>query len=485
MQDAQILLVSESAQLANSIQSTLVGALATCCLETVADIEAARMRIGRGDIRVVLAHLVEPQAEPQIAELLRAALNGPFPIPMIVLAEREDQDRRYRLLQQGAVDCLVRPLELSRLGCLLHLLANGSRYRQRDPSPPPVPASVPVSGPADNFLLASTAMRTMFERFAAVAPLDTTLLLTGETGTGKSHTARLIHELSPRKAQPFVAVGCAGLSATLLDSELFGHTRGAFTGADRDRAGKFTLAEQGTILLDEIDCVPAEAQGKLLGVLEQRVYEPLGSNRQHPVRARVIAASNQPLEDQVAAGRFRSDLYYRLNVVSFQLPPLRRSPEAVRPLVDKFLGVFCSRAQRPLCRLTTAALNALEAYRWPGNIRELRNTMEQAVALGRHDRIDLADLPEAIQKPAQGAPPAGGETVADGDPLAAARKHGELLKIMDTLRRHQNNRTKTAEVLGISRRAFYKKLHHHGLLSHSPDSGVAPTPADCVASSVA
>jgi DNA-binding NtrC family response regulator len=361
---------------------------------------------------------------------------------------------------------------LSRLATLIDLLSVRRRVE-----PPPLPASRPpvlkaVQGPQPGqrvvagFVFVSRAMRELYDHIEAAADSDSTVLLTGETGTGKSHVSKAIHGLSPRQKKPFVVVECGGLSPTLLESELFGHVRGAFTGADREHVGKFATVEDGTILLDEIDCVPLEAQAKLLRVFEDRVFEPVGSNRTAKFRARVVAATNQPLQRLVAEGKFRSDLFFRLNVVEFRLPPLRECQEAIGPLAENFLEIYCRRAQRSIDGITMAALDALLAYDWPGNIRELRNTIERAVTLCRREVLDVADLPDAVR---HAAAKAGLSLPAEvrgpvRNALDSARQHGERHRILQALTRHGNNRTPTAKELGISRVALYKKLHKFGLV---------------------
>jgi transcriptional regulator with PAS, ATPase and Fis domain len=250
------------------------------------------------------------------------------------------------------------------------------------------------------------------EQLRRVAPQETTVLLSGETGTGKTCLARLTHALSPRRAEPFLVVDCAALSPGLLESELFGHVRGAFTGADRDRPGKFAAAGAGTLLLDEVNSLPRELQSKLLRAVDERVFEPVGSNKPVPLRARLLAAANTPLDVEVRAGRFRADLYYRLNVVGLYLAPLRQRRGAIPGLAGRFLAELAGRGGGAARRLAPAALAALRRYDWPGNVRELRNVIERAVALCPGAEIRLDDLPPAVR--GGGGADAGGEPGTSG-----------------------------------------------------------------------
>jgi transcriptional regulator with PAS, ATPase and Fis domain len=312
-------------------------------------------------------------------------------------------------------------------------------------------------------------MRGLQEQIRRVAPQETTLLLVGETGTGKTRLARLVHELSPRRDEPFLVIDCGALTANLIESELFGHTKGAFTGADRDRQGKLAAAAGGTLLLDEVNSLPLALQAKLLRAVDERTFEPVGSNRAQPLRARLIAACNVQLLEEVAAGRFRSDLYYRLNVVAFYLPGLRDRRTAVAPLARKFLAEFAARNRPDVRGLTALALRALEGYDWPGNIRELRNVIERAVALAPGTEIGLEDLPEAVRgggarAPLPAAPLAAPlPAVAPSRTLAGAKEEAEILRITEALERNGNNRLRAAAELGISRMGLYKKLRKYGL----------------------
>ena len=314
-------------------------------------------------------------------------------------------------------------------------------------------------------------MAEVREQIQRVVPQQTTIMLTGETGTGKTRLARLIHELSPRRAAPFLVIDCGAISANLIESELFGHVRGAFTGADRDRPGKFAAVGRGTLLLDEINSLPLPLQSRLLRAVEGRVFEPVGGNKLLPLEARLLVASNACLEQEVAAGRFRSDLYYRLNVVGFSLPPLRDRRAIIAGLASQFLREFAAQNRPDVRRLTPEAMAALQGYDWPGNIRELRNVLERAVALCRGPEVEVSDLPESVRRPPASVPPLVGLRVgANPDlpiTLTESREEVEILHITEALRKHRNNRLRAAAELGISRMGLYKKLHKYGLMDFS------------------
>jgi DNA-binding NtrC family response regulator len=236
-----------------------------------------------------------------------------------------------------------------------------------------------------------------------VAPQDTPVLLRGEPGTGKTYLARLLHELSPRQDQPFLVINGGALSPTLLAREMFGDARGAVQGAARVRPGKFAAAGRGTLVLDDIDGLPLALQGQLVQALEVQRFAPVGSDEAQPLRARVLALSSAALEEEVAAGRFRPDLYARLNAVRFSLPPLRDRPSAVGPLSEQWLAEFAARNRPDVQGIHPRALRALCAYSWPGNVRQLRNVLERAVALCAGPLVEFGDLPEAIRQPGRGS----------------------------------------------------------------------------------
>ncbi len=313
-------------------------------------------------------------------------------------------------------------------------------------------------------------LATLRDQVLRVAPQDTTILLTGETGTGKTRLARLIHEMSPRSNEPFLIVDCGALSPSLIESEMFGHVKGAFTGADRERLGKFAAAGRGTLVLDEINSLPLALQSKLLRVVEDRVFEPVGSNRGLPLHARIIAVSNALLEHEIRAGRFRADLFFRLDVVGFYMPTLQSRRCSIMPLCRRFLSEFAARNRPDVQRIDPEALWALQEYNWPGNIRELRNVIERAIALCPGPEIQLADLPEAIRLK---TPSAAGSMVLQQQvipkdfasmTLAESKELTEIQRIKEVLTKHRNNRLRAARELGISRMGLYKKLHKYGLI---------------------
>jgi transcriptional regulator with PAS, ATPase and Fis domain len=310
-------------------------------------------------------------------------------------------------------------------------------------------------------------LRDLREQIQRVAPQDTAILLTGETGTGKTRLARYIHEHSRRRDKPFLIVDCGALSPGLIESEMFGHVRGAFTGADRDRPGKFAAVGHGTLLLDEVNSLPLPLQGKLLRAVDERVFEPVGGNKPMPLQARVIAVSNVPLQQKVAEGKFRSDLYYRLNVVEFFLPPVRERRHAILPLANRFLAEFVRRNRPDIHGVTTEALRHLTDYDWPGNVRELRNVLERMVALSAGPVLCRDDLPECIKTASFRSPPLKvlAADTAEGPPLSLsqAKEGAEVWRIKQALAKHKNNRLRAAAELGISRMGLYKKLHKYSL----------------------
>jgi transcriptional regulator with PAS, ATPase and Fis domain len=301
-------------------------------------------------------------------------------------------------------------------------------------------------------------MRRVYEMASSVADTRASVLITGESGTGKSMIARAIHRQSRRRDKPFVEVACGALPENLLESELFGHVAGAFTGAIGDKVGKFKLADGGTIFLDEIATASPAMQVKLLRVLQEFEFEPVGGTKTFKVDARVILATNEKLEDLVREGRFRQDLYYRINVINIELPPLRDRIADIPMLAAHFLKEVCDECSKPIPGFTDECMALLENYQWPGNVRELANVIERAVLLGKGGPIGAADLPGVMTSGGgRSLEPVGGRT------LKQALEEPERRIILEVLESNQWNRHATADSLGINRTTLYKKMKRLGL----------------------
>ncbi len=355
-------------------------------------------------------------------------------------------------LKQGARDYLTKPFPAERLGLLVAQLVAGGSPR-RPPASPPGPLGAPP--PARELVAVSPLMERVKAMAAAVAPTDSPVLIEGESGTGKELVAALIHRLSLRNEGPFIPVNCSAIPSELLESELFGHVRGAFSGAVADALGLFRSASGGTLFLDEVAELPPPLQVKLLRFLQDGEIRPVGSAKTYRVDVRVIAASNRRLDEAIRDGTLRQDLFYRLNVVRIALPPLRERKEAIPALVAHFLRRLNQRFGRQVKGVAPDAMAALLAYDFPGNVRELENLLERAFALGAREEIGLADLPTLPATP-----------VADG-PRAAplpTLPEAERALILRALRACGNNRDQAARALGIPRRTFYRRLKKYGLL---------------------
>jgi transcriptional regulator with PAS, ATPase and Fis domain len=314
----------------------------------------------------------------------------------------------------------------------------------------------------------SPAMRQLIDLAQRVARVDTTVLITGESGTGKERVARLVHNASARAPGPFVAVNCGAITETLLESELFGHVKGAFTGALQERPGLFESANGGTLLLDEVGEVSPAMQVKLLRVLQEREIRRVGESVSRPIDVRVIAATNRELTQEIAEGRFRMDLYYRLHVVELAVPPLRDRREDVLPLARILLAEAAARLDRVVSGLSPRAADQLLRYDWPGNVRELENAMERAVALARDDQAEVEDLPEEVRR-ASPAPP----RASPVKPLEAVEKE-YILAVLDL---NAGNQARTAEQLGIGSATLYRKLRSYGMTRGGPRNRAAGAPA--------
>jgi DNA-binding NtrC family response regulator len=305
-----------------------------------------------------------------------------------------------------------------------------------------------------------TVMRRVMELVEQVAPSEANVLILGESGTGKELVARALHEASVRKDGPLVKVNCAALPEELLESELFGYHKGAFTGAVKDKPGRFQLAEKGTLFLDEIGELPLHLQAKILRALQERVVEPLGSVREEKIDVRLLAATNKDLGQEVKAGKFRQDLYFRLNVLEIRIPPLRERLEDLPLLVNHFIRVLGEKNRKQVRGVNRGFLEALKGYHWPGNVRELENVVERAIILSRSDVLEASDLPPAIVESLS----LDMEKETAGPSKDDYLMEGEKKALIRALKDNRGHREKTAESLGISRRSLQYKLKKHGLI---------------------
>ncbi len=316
----------------------------------------------------------------------------------------------------------------------------------------------------DEIVGVSSRIKSLLSEVARVAPTDATVLITGESGTGKELLARSIHQLSPRNSGRFVAVSCAAIPETLIESELLGHERGAFTGAEKRRLGRFELAKGGTILLDEIGELPLSIQVKLLRLLEERRFERLGGEEEIAADVRLIAATNRNLLDEVKAGRFREDLYFRINVVHLHIPPLRERREDIMPLVDHFLKLTATKTNRPRRSITATAKDLLIAYEWPGNVRELANVIERATVLSRTETLDAVDFAQLRGDIAA--------AVSTTTPLNMPLRDLEKEHIENVLKANEFSLQKSADILGIHRNTLRQKMKEYGIEKPNGDDEV-------------
>jgi len=378
---------------------------------------------------------------------------------VVVLTAQGSIELAVEAMKMGAYDFIQKPVDATRLRTIL---ANATRQRETERDLEVTRRKLRDTGVLGSLVGRSKPMQELFGLIERVAPSNVSVLITGESGTGKELVARTLHELSPRKAKAFVAVNCAAIPETLIESEIFGHEKGAFTGAMERRAGCFELAEEGTLLLDEIGEMPVGTQAKLLRVLEDRKLRRLGSKVEVPIDVRVLAATNKEPEDAVADGHLRGDLYYRLNVFNIHMPPLRTHKEDIPDIVDAMIADMNRKHDRQVTGIEGEMLSRLMAYDWPGNVRELRNTIERAIVLTGQGQIDSRHLPPGFgTKPVKLADSAGTKNTLSVE-IGSTVGEAEKLLILKTLESTNNNKTRAADVLGISLKTLHNKLKEYG-----------------------
>lgn len=423
-------------------------------------------------IRVIISDIKMPEMDGMA--LLDHVLSRFSKIPMILITAHGTVDNAVEALKKGAFDYVTKPFDMNELQLVVqkayqtHLL--NSRNYQPDPS---------ELGRYD-IIGRSRQMMEIYDAIAKVADTPSTVLIRGEHGTGKELVARALHQHSSRREKPFITINCAAIPQNLMESELFGHEKGAFTGAVSAKAGKFELADGGTLFLDEIGEIPVEMQVKLLRVLQYETFERVGGVKTLKVNVRLVAATNRDLEEMIREGTFRQDLYYRLKVVPITLPPLRDRCSDIPLLVSHFLERFNQRLHKQMEGITPEALQCLEEYDWPGNIRELENIIERSVLFANQNRIELQDLPAEILE--HGSPSSHRSSALGSSPGLAAFPHlnhdgslslPEMWKhekerleremITQALEQTEGNVTQAAKILGISRKSLQKKMKELGL----------------------
>jgi two-component system nitrogen regulation response regulator NtrX len=448
---AKILIIDDEA----SIRATLSGILedeghtTTLCDSG----EAAIAQFAREEFDLIILDLWLPGVDGMtVLDRLRST-GAP---PVIVVSGHGNVDTAVRATRLGAYDFLEKPLSLERvLLTVNHAVADRKlRDQVRDLRRQTATLEDLLIGDSD-------AMKRLDEQIRGAAPSNSRVLITGENGSGKEIVARTLHRLSLRADNAFIDVNCAAIPEELIESELFGHRKGAFTGAIDDRKGKFELADGGTLFLDEIGDMSLKTQAKVLRVLQEQTFQKVGGQQTINVDVRVIAATNKTLETEIAGGSFRSDLFYRLNVIPIDVPPLRARGNDIILLAEHFLRRFAAEAGTSKKKLSAGAASKLRAYHWPGNVRELRNVMERLAILHRSETIE----PEDIHLGTSAAPPA---EIDARLTLKAARDEFEKQYILSKLRELAGNVSRTADALGVERSNLYRKLHAYGIRVERP-----------------
>ena len=442
----RILVVDDDARMRRVLQILATKMGLDCAGAAGADEAVAAFRAERSD--VVVTDLKMPGKSG--IEFLRELREIDAEVPVVVLTGHGTVATAVEAMKLGAVDYLQKPFDNDALEMVIRRALDHSRARIENR------LLRELSGSRLGDLIGrSPAMLPVFELIRQVAPTKSSVLVTGETGTGKELVARAIHQLGPRREKLFVPLNCTAIPSELLESELFGHVRGAFSGAQADRVGKFQAADEGTIFLDEIGDMDVRLQAKLLRVLQEGVIEPLGTNRRIPVDVRIVSSTHRDLEAAMKDGRFREDLYFRLNVFRIELPPLRDRREDVPALAEAFLAGFACELGKPPMELAPAAAEHLAGYAWPGNVRELRNLMERAAVLGSGRVVDAALVRSILPRDTEPAPA--------GRTLEQALAEVERRLVLEALAATGDDKAAAAKRLGIGERTLWTKLRKHDL----------------------
>ncbi|MDD3694931.1 MAG: sigma-54 dependent transcriptional regulator [Lentisphaeria bacterium] len=430
------------------------------CIYLAESAQAGMQILKQENISIVLTDLRMPGMDGmEFTRQVSSWENAPL---IIMLTAYGSVQTAIEAMKQGAYDYLSKPINLDDLEMMiergletLHMRLENKNLRQE---------LAQRQGGAENIIGNSALMLQLLSEAKQVAQARTTVLITGESGTGKELFANAIHQISPRREQPFVVVHCAALNENLLESELFGHEKGAFTGATERQIGRFERADRGSLFLDEIGEISPATQVKLLRVLENRQLERVGGSKPIDIDVRLLAATNRDLKKMVAEGSFREDLYYRLNVVNLHLPPLRAHPEDIEPLLNHYLRLAAEDNAKKINAFSSEAIKVLVSYDWPGNVRELRNAVERMVVFARGSSLTLNDVPVEIRQ-ALGEQLLKPKTKDSAETATASLdiKANEKNVILQALEQCEGNRSKAAELLGISRRTLQRKLKEYQL----------------------
>lgn len=406
--------------------------------------------ISKGDIDLVITDLRMPGISGE--EVLQKITTQTPGIPVIVLTGHGSIDSAVKAMHNGAYDFLTKPLNLEQLGLIVKKALKGRELSIQNQY---LLNEVNKSKSLDNIVGNSIGMQKVLGLVKKVANAKISVLITGESGVGKEVVADAIHNLSARKDKPIIKVNCASLSESLLESELFGHEKGAFTNAEILHKGRFELAHGGTIFLDEIGEINKNTQVKLLRVLQEKVIERVGGEQSIEVDVRIIAATNKNLEEEVKAGRFREDLYFRLNGIHIEVPPLRERKDDIPLLMNKFLSQYNLENNKNVEGFDKASRNAIYKYDWPGNIRELQHCVETAVVMSDGKEIQLSDLPLSVSKSSN--------VESISIPVGITLEDAEKIIIQENLAVNKGNKSKTADILGIGRKTLHRKLQEYGM----------------------
>jgi two-component system response regulator AtoC len=439
-----------------AVGTVLVALLAQAGMSAthVANGEAALRALASKPADVVVTDLRMPGMDGM--QLLSQIVARSPELPVVVLTAHGTVPLAVEAMRAGAADFVLKPFDREQIVFVVRKAMHAARHAEGRAAGAPM-----AQGP---FASASPAMREVLELLARAAPSTATVLIRGESGTGKELAARAIHDQSPRRSGPFVVIHCAALPEALLESELFGHEKGAFTGAACRKPGRIELADGGTLFLDEIGDVPLAMQVKLLRVLQERTFERLGGTESVKVDVRFVAATHQDLDAMVRAKTFREDLYYRLAVVPIVMPPLRARPEDIAALVSRFAATFGAANGKGAIAIEPGALERLQSEGWPGNIRELQNFVERLVVLADGTTIGRADVERELARSVAMSPPAASPSPgASTSTLDDRRRTTEREALLEALGRVHGNRTLAARILGVSRRTLYNKLAEHDI----------------------